>query len=344
MKRNTRGFSLVELLVVISIIALLSAFLLPGLSRAREYAYFTSCKNNLRQIGIGFIVYSADNRSRLPEASEPCTSTPVDTEGMLPMRRVGTWNAIEFDRYKMKTLLDQVYDNSYWPTNANYAWNWDGQQAWGYTGRPRLRGRYLPVEILWDPIAVVRDWYYYSGLVKEYAGTERARDAITRCEKGINYAFFIGSVGCARDLPEHTSNAYETRSGLNGTGNLWTETPFRWATNSLPLRTSHRPSAWAAGCLTPGDFGSGKRTNWLSHFGTTQAAEGTFRFNMVHLDGHVDDSVWKSHHVGTSQGSPYALPSSSAAPLPYGYSLRSGGGWGLDKESDFEGALDDNLH
>ena len=42
--RHRRGFTLVELLVVIAIIAVLAAIIVPGLSRAREYAYFTVCK------------------------------------------------------------------------------------------------------------------------------------------------------------------------------------------------------------------------------------------------------------------------------------------------------------
>jgi prepilin-type N-terminal cleavage/methylation domain-containing protein len=65
-RKATRGFTLVELLVVIGIIALLIAILLPALSRAREQAKNAQCLSNLRQLATVYQLYANDYKDQIP--------------------------------------------------------------------------------------------------------------------------------------------------------------------------------------------------------------------------------------------------------------------------------------
>ncbi len=75
-RRNVRGaallrpsreaFTLIELLVVIAIIAILAALLLPALARSKQAANTGKCQSNMRQLGLGFALYTGDNRETFP--------------------------------------------------------------------------------------------------------------------------------------------------------------------------------------------------------------------------------------------------------------------------------------
>jgi len=66
--KNRKGFTLIELLVVIAIIAILIALLLPAVQQAREAARRSSCKNNIKQIGLALHNYH-DNFNTTPPGS-----------------------------------------------------------------------------------------------------------------------------------------------------------------------------------------------------------------------------------------------------------------------------------
>jgi len=65
-RHSVRGFSLVELLVIVAIIAILASLLLPALSAAKQRANLIRCKANLRQIALGVSLYVMDNDNTYP--------------------------------------------------------------------------------------------------------------------------------------------------------------------------------------------------------------------------------------------------------------------------------------
>jgi prepilin-type N-terminal cleavage/methylation domain-containing protein/prepilin-type processing-associated H-X9-DG protein len=64
-QRHKSGFTLIELLVVIAIIAILAAMLIPALASAKEKAKRTQCLNNIRQVGVGCLMYAGDFQDTL---------------------------------------------------------------------------------------------------------------------------------------------------------------------------------------------------------------------------------------------------------------------------------------
>jgi len=82
-RKSRTAFTLIELLVVIAIISILAAILFPVFARARESARRASCLSNLKQIGLGIMMYVQDYDENYPPRgySTPDTQVPPD----------GTW-------------------------------------------------------------------------------------------------------------------------------------------------------------------------------------------------------------------------------------------------------------
>ena len=75
-QRERGGFTLIEILVVISIIAILAAILFPVFARAKEAAKKTTCLANMRQIGAAFALYLNDYDDVMPDRRDLKSSLP----------------------------------------------------------------------------------------------------------------------------------------------------------------------------------------------------------------------------------------------------------------------------
>ncbi|HKX61544.1 MAG TPA: prepilin-type N-terminal cleavage/methylation domain-containing protein [Verrucomicrobiae bacterium] len=64
--RLHRGFTLIELMVVIAVVGIMAAILLPALNKAKEQGKATVCRSNMKQIALGFLMYAEDNEEYLP--------------------------------------------------------------------------------------------------------------------------------------------------------------------------------------------------------------------------------------------------------------------------------------
>src|SRR6478672_6462578 len=80
-KRIGNGFTLVELLVVIGIIAVLVGILLPALNKARRSAATVQCSSNMKQIATAMLQYIANSKGKFPPSGAPAIRTFIRLAG-----------------------------------------------------------------------------------------------------------------------------------------------------------------------------------------------------------------------------------------------------------------------
>ena len=103
---RSRGFTLVELLVVITIIGILVSLTLPAVQQARETARKLSCSNNLKQIGLAIQHYHAHYQT-----FPPSSTSDVEQGGWihLPQRRhIHSWSSLILPFLDLSMVADDI--------------------------------------------------------------------------------------------------------------------------------------------------------------------------------------------------------------------------------------------
>ncbi|OHB54192.1 MAG: hypothetical protein A2Y12_17100 [Planctomycetes bacterium GWF2_42_9] len=136
------GFTLVELLVVISIIALLLAVLMPALTKAREQARQTVCKTRFRQFGIACYTYANDNKGNLPTAFHVANGRNILVYHVLLDSRYMVeesplWSCPSDKNPTIVTKKTRYFPNWTLP-KGKFSYNWNGWA--GYYVAPGAQG------------------------------------------------------------------------------------------------------------------------------------------------------------------------------------------------------------
>lgn len=116
------GFTLIELLVVIAVIAVLVAILLPAVQQAREAARRSTCKNNLKQLGIALHNYHDTHKVFPPGQFQ----RPSGSLGPSPLVKRYCWMQMILPFIEQSALYDKISPNF---GGTLQTWSWEGRET-----------------------------------------------------------------------------------------------------------------------------------------------------------------------------------------------------------------------
>ncbi|EDL59899.1 DUF1559 family PulG-like putative transporter [Gimesia maris] len=222
---HKRGFTLIELLVVIAIIAILIALLLPAVQQAREAARRSTCKNNLKQIGLALHNYHDSHRTFPPGAV--WYGVGVAPENGRDALWGTTWVV------QVLPFMDQG------PLYNNYNMSLPARSANSNTGSSVLRAIIpslkCPSQTKVDRSRLTQDHDGFSRIT--YAAAVGSGSALTRSDHNNTRRGMFSAVGQygakIRDVEDGTSNTIMLGEIVVGTATSDDKGAWGWCTGAL---------------------------------------------------------------------------------------------------------------
>ncbi len=139
--RERRGFTLIELMVVVAIIGVLMSILLPAINKARVSSRRAVCASNLKQIGVVLQLYLGEHRDRLPHASALPSVLPWPVEGEKPIYIAKVLKPGPDVHSEIYRCPEDESDNLRLEPNSGKSYFESEKSSYEYRTRPRLGGR-----------------------------------------------------------------------------------------------------------------------------------------------------------------------------------------------------------
>lgn len=204
---KNKGFTLIELLVVIAIIAILAAILFPVFSQARQRANMVHCLNNLKQLGVAFLMYADDNGGRLPNSGDPTAGGLRSAVGVIPnfagSEGAGRWADVTKGSIWPYTKAEKMF---LCPMDRN-------EPAQNISVSADMQRKYPLSYSMNNSLSLMRPesmWIRPNGVVRSLQNTQcmllihearNGEDNTRNPNAGINDGIFVPTPGYAQDLP-----------------------------------------------------------------------------------------------------------------------------------------------
>jgi prepilin-type N-terminal cleavage/methylation domain-containing protein/prepilin-type processing-associated H-X9-DG protein len=202
------GFTLVEMLVVMAIIAILMAMLLPSISRAKARANQTSCLNNMRQLDLAATMYASDHDEEFPARRIPTNAWPHKLKPYFvnwqiiacPSDRFGIVGLLADDTNPKRSYIINGF-NDYFKVNLSPA-EYKTFQQWRYPHGMRVAAITRPTDTILFGEKRTASRHVHMDTDQGKRGNDFEQIEHKRHGEGSNFAFADGSIRFVKKYQE----------------------------------------------------------------------------------------------------------------------------------------------